>query len=115
MLNKYITTTIKKFFPFQPTAAQEVFFEQIGLYLVEDDSDKIFMLKGYAGTGKTASVSALVKGMRAHKMRVVLLAPTGRAAKVFSEYAETPAWTIHKHIYRQQSEIEGEGRFVVVR
>ncbi len=113
MLNKYITKTIKKFFPYKPTAAQEVFFEQISRYLLEDDSDKIFILKGYAGTGKTASVAALVQGMKAHKMQVVLLAPTGRAAKVFSEYANTPAWTIHKHIYRQQSETDGEGHFVL--
>ncbi len=113
MLNKYVTATIKKFFPFKPTAAQELFFEQIGLYLSEYDSDKIFILKGYAGTGKTASVSALVKGMKTHKMQVILLAPTGRAAKIFSENANMPAWTIHKHIYRQQSETDGEGLFVL--
>lgn len=113
MLNKYITETIKKVFPFVPTPLQKAFFEQISAYLLEQESDKIFILKGYAGTGKTSAVAALVKSMRQHKMRVVLLAPTGRAAKVFSEYAKCPAWTIHKHIYRQQSEEEGEGNFVL--
>lgn len=113
MLNKYITKTIKKVFPFRPTVLQEDFFEQVGEYLLERDSDKVFILKGYAGTGKTSAVAALVKTMKEHKMRVVLLAPTGRAAKVFSEYAAAPAWTVHKHIYRQQSENEGEGNFVL--
>lgn len=113
MLNKYITKTIKKVFPFRPTVLQEDFFEQVGEYLLEQDSDKVFILKGYAGTGKTSAVAALVKTMKEHKMRVVLLAPTGRAAKVFSEYAAAPAWTVHKHIYRQQSENEGEGNFVL--
>lgn len=111
MLNKYISKTIKRLFPFEPTTFQNAFFEQVSAYLLERDSDKIFILKGYAGTGKTSAVAALVKTMKEHKMRVVLLAPTGRAAKVFSEYAQTPAWTIHKHIYRQQSEEDGVGNF----
>lgn len=113
MLNKYITKTIKKVFPFIPTKFQECFFEEISDYILEQDSDKVFILKGYAGTGKTSVVAALVQSMRQHKMRVVLLAPTGRAAKVFSEYAKYPAWTVHKHIYRQQSEDEGIGNFVL--
>lgn len=111
MLNKYIIKTIKKVFRFQPTALQNYFFEEISTYLLERASDKVFILKGYAGTGKTSLVAALVKTLREHKKHVVLLAPTGRAAKVFSEYAAYPAWTIHKHIYRQQSEEEGLGSF----
>lgn len=61
------------------------------------------MLRGYAGTGKTSLVGALVKAMDKLQQKSVLLAPTGRAAKVFSAYAGHPAFTIHKKIYRQQS------------
>lgn len=113
MLNNYISETIKKIFPFEPTALQEDFFRQISNYLFEKESAKLFILKGYAGTGKTTVVSSLVQTMKKHKMRVILLATTGRAAKVFSEYANYSAWTIHKHIYRQQSEEEGVGNFVL--
>ncbi len=113
MLNKYVSETIKKLFPFAPTALQNDFFDRIGEYLLLADIDKVFILKGYAGTGKTAAVATLVNAMRKLKMKVVLLAPTGRAAKIFSEYANFPAWTIHKHIYRQKSEESGEGHFVL--
>lgn len=64
---------------------------------------ELFLLRGYAGTGKTTLVGALVKTLVALKQPVVLMAPTGRAAKVFSAYAECPAYTIHKRIYRQKS------------
>ena len=62
--------------------------------------DRVFVLNGYAGTGKTTLTSALVRTLRAHRMRAVLLAPTGRAAKVFTAYSGLPASTIHRHIYR---------------
>lgn len=113
MLNIYITQTIKNIFPFSPTGLQMDFFEKISTYLLDSNSRKVFILKGYAGTGKTSAVAALVKAMKKNKMKIILLAPTGRAAKVFSGYADTPAWTIHKHIYRQKSEADGEGEFVL--
>lgn len=69
----------------------------------------MFLLKGYAGTGKTSLVGALVRTMKMLKQRVVLLAPTGRAAKVMGGYADTSAGTIHRHIYRQKT--FGEERF----
>ena len=65
------------------------------------DERKAFILRGYAGTGKTSVISALVRAMNQLKQPTVLLAPTGRAAKVFSRYAGTQAYTIHKKIYRQ--------------
>jgi exodeoxyribonuclease-5 len=64
------------------------------------------LLKGYAGTGKTSLISALVKTLLQLKQPVMLLAPTGRAAKVFSSYANAPAYTIHKRIYRQKSIVD---------
>ncbi|MBQ0056769.1 MAG: AAA family ATPase [Bacteroidales bacterium] len=69
--------------------------------LSPDSSDRIFVLRGYAGTGKTSIVGALVKAMDEVRMRTVLMAPTGRAAKVFAAMAGKPAYTIHKSIYRQ--------------
>lgn len=62
--------------------------------------ERVFILNGYAGTGKTSLTSALVKTLRAHRLGVVLLAPTGRAAKVFTSFSGVNASTIHRHIYR---------------
>ena len=75
----------------------------IGDFLMSRRGMELFLLRGYAGTGKTTLVGALVKTMVSLKQSVVLMAPTGRAAKVFSAYAECPAYTIHKRIYRQKS------------
>lgn len=63
-------------------------------------SEPVFILNGYAGTGKTSLTSAFVQALAGQKINTVLLAPTGRAAKVLSSYAKRPAWTIHRHIYR---------------
>lgn len=71
----------------------------------------MFVLKGYAGTGKTSLVAAIVNTLLSFEYKVVLLAPTGRAAKVFSAYAGHSAFTIHKKIYRQKSATDGEGEF----
>jgi exodeoxyribonuclease-5 len=71
--------------------------------LSRSTDDEVFLLSGYAGTGKTSLVAALVKTMRQLQQPVMLMAPTGRAAKVFSLYADTPAYTIHRRIYRQKS------------
>ena len=76
-------------------------FRALGAFLVSRDAQKAFILKGYAGTGKTSVISALVRAMQALKQPCVLLAPTGRAAKVLSRYSGEQAYTIHKKIYRQ--------------
>lgn len=73
----------------------------------------VFMLRGYAGTGKTSLVGALVRTLDKLQQKSVLLAPTGRAAKVFSAYAGHPAFTIHKKIYRQHSFSNELGNFSV--
>ena len=72
-------------------------------FLLSRDADRIFVLKGYAGTGKTSLIAALVKTWTSLQQRVALLAPTGRAAKVMSDYSGLPAFTIHKFIYRRKS------------
>ena len=88
--------------PFEPTAGQETAIDMLSEFVTTPQPNALFVLKGYAGTGKTTLVSALVKTMNKLNQRVVLLAPTGRAAKVFSVYSGNKAFTIHKHIYRVQ-------------
>ena len=86
--------------PFAPTCGQEEAVNMLSEFVCEYSENHLFVLKGYAGTGKTTLVSALVNTLTACKMKSVLLAPTGRAAKVFSNYAKRKAFTIHKHLYR---------------
>ncbi len=86
-------------FSFVPTQGQDLFFQMIADFVTNNRRDELFVLKGYAGTGKTTLVSALVNALPAVAKKYVLLAPTGRAAKVMSGYAETQAQTIHRKIY----------------
>ena len=90
-------------FPFEPTAEQSVAMNRLALFVNNPAPRQVFLMKGYAGTGKTAIISSLVRTMVKHRKRVVLMAPTGRAAKVFSNTSGFPACTIHKKIYRQKS------------
>ena len=103
MINNYLERQIKENFPYQPTLEQEIAVKSLSEFLLSTLADEVFILRGYAGTGKTSLVGALVKTMEQLQQKSVLLAPTGRAAKVFSAYAGHPAFTIHKKIYRQQS------------
>ncbi|MDR0393935.1 MAG: AAA family ATPase [Tannerella sp.] len=103
MINHFIRQKIAEVFPFKPTPEQDLAMQALSEFLVSHDSDRILLLKGYAGTGKTTLLGATVKMMDALHQKAVLMAPTGRAAKVFSEYAHHSAFTIHKKIYRQQS------------
>lgn len=86
-----------------PTEQQEKALKLLALFVSAFDPDSCFILKGYAGTGKTTIISSLTKSLRYINKRSVLLAPTGRAAKVMSEYARRPAYTIHKKIYRKKN------------
>lgn len=86
---------------FQPTNDQLSAIDLFADFALSRQSDGLFLLTGYAGTGKTTLVGAIVKTMLQLQQQVVLLAPTGRAAKVFSLHAETPAYTIHRRIYRE--------------
>ncbi|MEG2573242.1 MAG: AAA family ATPase [Bacteroides sp.] len=103
MINNYLSQQIKEFFPYEPTFEQDLVVKAFAEFLLSVTNDTIFVLRGYAGTGKTSLVGALVKLMDSLQQKSILLAPTGRAAKVFSLYAEHPAFTIHKKIYRQRS------------
>lgn len=93
--------------PFDPTPCQDNLLRKIADFVGSDDSD-ILVVNGYAGTGKTTAISAVISVMKEFQTKCVLLAPTGRAAKVLSSYAGQPAFTIHKHIYRQKS-VGGDG------
>ena len=90
-------------FGLEPTAEQAETVSKWADFLLSPNRDEVFLLQGYAGTGKTSLVGALVRALKALGRSVVLLAPTGRAAKVFSLYAEHPAYTIHRKIYRQRT------------
>ena len=103
MINNYLATQIKTNFPFHPTVEQEISIEKLSEFILSPDDRAVFVLCGYAGTGKTTLVSALVRTLTALQRKCVLLAPTGRAAKVFASYSEKGAFTIHKWIYRQKS------------
>ena len=87
--------------PFEPNEEKAGLFQALGAFLVSRDERKAFILRGYAGTGKTSVMSALVRALKKLKQPCVLLAPTGRAAKVLSRYSGEQAYTIHKKIYRQ--------------
>ncbi len=102
---------IAQSYPFPPTQEQLLFCEKVSLFLSQQQEDRCFILRGYAGTGKTTSVAALVKALPYFKLHVVLLAPTGRAAKVISNYTGRRALTIHKKIYRKRSAVSLEMAF----
>ena len=101
MLEDFIIGRIKAELPFEPNEEKEGLLTALGAFLVSRDETKAFILRGYAGTGKTSVVSALVRALEGLKQQCVLLAPTGRAAKVLSRYSGFTAYTIHKKIYRQ--------------
>ena len=83
MINNYLERQIKENFPYQPTLEQEIAVKSLSEFLLSTLADEVFILRGYAGTGKTSLVGALVKTMDQLQQKSVLLAPTGRAAKVF--------------------------------
>ena len=92
---------------YPPTTCQDTLLRKVADF-VSSDEDDIMVVNGYAGTGKTTAISAVISLMKEYKTKCVLLAPTGRAAKVLSSYAGQQAYTIHKHIYRQKS-VGGDG------
>jgi len=102
---------IARSYGFPPTAEQLVFCAEMASFLSSRLDGQCFVLKGYAGTGKTTSVGALVRSLPGFGLRSVLLAPTGRAAKVMSTYTGRKALTIHKKIYRKKSAVAAEMAF----
>ncbi len=98
-----------------PTDDQSEALRKIALYVTENSNDVIFLLTGYAGTGKTSVISSVVRTLDILRMRSVLMAPTGRAAKVLGSYSGRQALTIHKKIYRQKTSKDGMGSFILDR
>jgi len=113
MLKDHIKNKILDELKLNPTKGQADLIDKLAVFILSDDPNAIFLLKGYAGTGKTTIISALVRAFRDFKIKSVLLAPTGRAAKVLSSYANKSAYTIHKKIYRQKSSKDGFGVFAL--
>ena len=102
MLEKFIQNRIIQCLPFTANEGQMQLLDKLSRFITSLAPRKAFILRGYAGTGKTSIMAALVQSLKQLNQRFVLLAPTGRAAKVLSRYAEHPAYTIHKFIYRQK-------------
>jgi ATP-dependent exoDNAse (exonuclease V) alpha subunit len=105
------TDHIRKAFPHEPTGQQLELFDRLHAFLLSDNGDECFILKGYAGTGKTTVLGALVKALKYYNYKSVLLAPTGRAAKVITNYSGRKAFTIHKRIYRKKSALNIDDAF----
>ena len=104
---------IKQQFPFNPTVKQNIVLHQLSEFIFSKDERALYLLKGYAGTGKTTIVSAIVSNLWKAKKSAVLMAPTGRAAKVIANYSNKEAFTIHKKIYFPKKEKGGGVKFVL--
>lgn len=102
MLEKFIQNRIIQCLPFTANEGQMQLLDKLSRFITSPAPRKAFILRGYAGTGKTSIMAALVQSLKQLNQRFVLLAPTGRAAKVLSRYTGHPAYTIHKFIYRQK-------------
>ena len=123
MLAPHIATQIYANFSFIPTLDQKKLITQLADFIAKSKNGDIFILNGYAGTGKTSLISALIQTFLQHKIDFCMMAPTGRAAKIMTQYSGTAAYTIHKKIFRQKSALEnrflldrnsGKGAFFIV-
>ena len=113
MIKNHLKAILTEKLPFSATSCQQRLIDGLSEYITSDEPDQIMLIKGYAGTGKTTMIFALTQALRSLKIRSILMAPTGRAAKVMSGYTGMPAFTIHKSIYRQTTSPDGMGRFVI--
>lgn len=98
-------------FGFEPTESQRLWFPAIANFIFSKKQNSAFLLKGYAGSGKTTLISALVKDIQKASYKIILMAPTGRAAKVMATYSKISARTIHKQIYYPKAEKGGKMSF----
>ncbi|MCM4168895.1 ATP-dependent RecD-like DNA helicase [Arenibacter antarcticus] len=104
---------LKDKFPHVATAKQSVALQQLATFTLSKEKDLVFLLKGFAGTGKTTIVGTIVTNLWKTTMKAVLMAPTGRAAKVMSNYSGTQAFTIHRKIYFPKKQSGGGVQFVL--
>ncbi len=107
MNQQEFSSILLKHFPFETTSGQRMLLDKLSAFILGNNSDQIFVIKGYAGTGKTTLVRSLVQSLPALNGKTVLLAPTGRAAKVLSNYTKQQAFTIHKKIYFKRQTVDG--------
>lgn len=113
MLSRYLNDLIRQNLGYPPTKSQESLIDELSDFILDKTANHAFIVKGFAGTGKTSLISALIKALDTAGMKTMLLAPTGRAAKVLASYAGKNAFTIHRKIYRQKSAKDGFGDFVL--
>lgn len=104
---------LKQKFPFEPTLKQNIVLDQLTNFVFDSNNNQIYLLKGFAGTGKTSIIGTLVSNLWHIKKSAVLMAPTGRAAKVISNYSGKEAFTIHKKIYFPKKDKGGGVKFVM--
>ena len=107
MHSKNFALKLEKKLNFKPTQSQLQWFEEISKFILSKDLNSVFVLKGYAGSGKTTLLGSLVNELNTINYKAVMMAPTGRAAKVMSAYSNYPAYTIHKQIYNTKPEETG--------
>jgi len=105
--NKYVSKAVINNLPFKPTADQETVSIHLGAFTLSTKNNPVYILKGYAGTGKTSMLSAYVHTLKQTNINFALLAPTGRAAKVLAHYTRHNAHTIHRSIYQFLTNKEG--------
>ena len=106
MITDELKYRIRSVFGHVPTEEQEHAMDVFAMFMTDRHEHAVMVMRGSAGTGKTTLAAAIVRAMQSLQQKIVLLAPTGRAAKVFSLYSNHPAYTIHRRIYRQKS-LEG--------
>ncbi len=113
-VKSYLFDNLVKGLGFEPTPCQLTLFESLSLFISDSDFEgKLMLVNGYAGTGKTSAIASLVTLLKQFDRNFILLAPTGRAAKVLSGYSGCRSYTIHKQIYRQKSMKDGIGHFTL--
>lgn len=115
MRQENIHNLLTKNLGYLPTRDQSDCMQLLAKFVSDNTNDVIFLMTGYAGTGKTSVIASLVATLNTLRLKSVLLAPTGRAAKVLRSYSGKEAYTIHRKIYRQKSATDGIGKFVLDR
>ncbi len=113
MLSDYFESKILEKLGEIPTPSQKKCIRQLAQFVLNEKDDEVFIVTGFAGTGKTTLIAALINALEENKHKTLLLAPTGRAAKVLGNFSKRTAYTIHKKIYRQKSSKDGFGKFVL--
>ena len=113
MLKNHVFNRLCAHLQHKPTTSQTELFAKLAEFIIDKSGTSIFVISGFAGTGKTSAISAMVATLKELQIKSVLLAPTGRAAKVLTTYSGEKAFTIHKKIYKQKSSSDGFGKFVL--